>query len=243
MYPAQRAATGVVALAFAAGLAGCGLSSAVSMTPHLSATGAERAGATAAAAPSNTGPVPSSAVSSSPVSSSAVPSSAASDSARAVTGRPTSPSASPRTPGDLDTGSVTHTLPAGADTLVVDYWTSQSAATWTSATSAVIQLSAHLESTTPAAKRPAVKITRFTARLTDGSRSTSLADDRGDFVLTPPYTYGSALQLPGSGGPDRMAVVTTQFDLLVETSPGSGAFFRQTVVDSLHLSFQPEERP
>jgi hypothetical protein len=28
-----------------------------------------------------------------------------------------------------------------------------------------------------------------------------------------------------------------QFDLLVETEPGSGSFFRQTVLDSVRLAF------
>ncbi len=34
-----------------------------------------------------------------------------------------------------------------------------------------------------------------------------------------------------------------QFDLLVETEPGSGRYFRQTVLDSIVLPFLQEETP
>jgi hypothetical protein len=35
------------------------------------------------------------------------------------------------------------------------------------------------------------------------------------------------------------ATLSLQFDLLVETEPDSGQFFRQTVLDTLTLSFAP----
>jgi len=36
-------------------------------------------------------------------------------------------------------------------------------------------------------------------------------------------------------------VLSVEFDLLIETAPGSGQFARQTVIDTVHLSFSPEE--
>jgi hypothetical protein len=85
-----------------------------------------------------------------------------------------------------------------------------------------------------------VKVTRFAATLdsSDGS-SVPLADDQGEFVLTPPYSYTSALAVP-----DETAALTNRtsrtidvrFDLLIETAPGSGAFYRQTVLDTVALN-------
>jgi hypothetical protein len=146
-----------------------------------------------------------------------------------------------RTPGDLDTGAVTHQVAAGAYTMVIDYWTTQSAATWTSATPATIQLSAHIESRAAVKQWPKIDVTRFSGTFDDGSTLQALTSDVGTFVLTPPFSYGSALLIPGTSKPIDSATVTVQFDLLIETAPGSGQFFRQTVIDALHLSFAPEE--
>jgi hypothetical protein len=139
-----------------------------------------------------------------------------------------------RTPGDLDSGSATHRLDAGGRSLVVDYWTTQDPAQWTADRGAAVQLSAHLEDSDD---RHAVKVSRFNAVLDDGHTRTTLADDRGEFVVTPPYSYGSALTVPALPSSTTEATVAVQFDLLVETEPGSGSFFRQTVLDSVRLAF------
>src|SRR3954465_724561 len=47
-----------------------------------------------------------------------------------------------RPPGELDTGTATHTLPAGGRTVVIDYWTDESATAWTAADTKNIQVSA-----------------------------------------------------------------------------------------------------
>lgn len=141
--------------------------------------------------------------------------------------------AAPRVRGDLDAGSLVRRLDAGRHTLVVDYWTEQDPASWTADRPTVVRLSAHLED---ARGRHAVKVTRFFATLDDQTAITTLADDRGEFVLTPPYSYGSALSVVATPGATS-ARLQVEFDLLVETAPGSRAFFRQTVLDTLSLPF------
>jgi hypothetical protein len=162
----------------------------------------------------------------------------------AASGAAAAPSASlaavqpPLVRGALATGSMVRTLAAGGRTLVVDYWTSQPVATWTSDDNVAINLSAHMQGSDI---RHAVLVTRFTATLdVDASAQASvLRDDNGRFVMTPPYSYGSTVMMPRQPATARTATISVEFDLLIETVPGSGQYFRQTVVDSFQLTFVP----
>jgi hypothetical protein len=168
---------------------------------------------------------------------SAAPSSAAS----AVAARPAAVTATaPRPSGALDTGSVTHSLPAGNRTVVIDYWTGQDATTWTAADPKTIQLAAHVEGGGSAEK---VEVTRFAATADDGRTRTTASEDRGEFVITPPFSYTTAVLVAPSAAHTTTLTVYVQLDLLVETAPRSGAFFRQTVLDSLVLPLTPEVSP
>ena len=162
----------------------------------------------------------------------------------AASGAAAAPSASlaavqpPVVRGALATGSMVHTLAAGGRTLVVDYWTSQPVATWTSDDNVAINVSAHMQGSDT---RHAVLVTRFTATLdVDASAQASvLRDDNGRFVMTPPYSYGSTVMMPSQPATARTATISVEFDLLIETVPGSGQYFRQTVLDSFQLTFVP----
>ncbi|GAB4079675.1 hypothetical protein GCU67_02185 [Modestobacter muralis] len=142
-----------------------------------------------------------------------------------------------RTAGDLDTGSVTHTVATGDRDVVIDWWTDQEAVSWTAADVKTVQLAAHVEGG-PA--RQAVKVTRFAATADDGTTRTTITEDRGEFVLTPPFDYTSALNVAPSAATATELTVYVQFDLLVETAIGSGEYFRQTVQDSIELPLLQE---
>ena len=152
----------------------------------------------------------------------------------AATPAPTTPA---RTAGDLDTGSVTHTVAAGDRDVVIDWWTDQVASEWTAADVKTIQLSAHVEG---GIAKQEIKVTRFAATADDGTARTSVTEDRGEFVLTPPFTYTSALNVAPSAATATELTVYVQFDLLVETATGSGEYFRQTVQDSIELPLVQE---
>ena len=143
-----------------------------------------------------------------------------------------------RPAGDLDTGSTTRTVPAGERTLVVDWWTTEQATQWRAADTKGVQLSAHLEGGDADLE---VLVTRFVATADDGTTRTTVAEDRGEFALQPPYGYGTALVLTPSAADAGQVDLSVQFDLLVETEPGSGRYFRQTVLDSIVLPFLQEE--
>ena len=165
---------------------------------------------------------------------SAAPETAAPESAAAAPVTATQPA---RTTGDLDTGSVTHTVAAGERSVVIDWWTDQEAVSWTAADAKTVQLAAHVEG---GDARQAVTVTRFAATADDGTTRTTVTEDRGEFVLTPPFDYTSALNIAPSAATATELTVYVQFDLLVETEPGSGEYFRQTVQDSIELPLVQE---
>ncbi|WP_448638947.1 hypothetical protein [Geodermatophilus sp. URMC 63] len=143
-----------------------------------------------------------------------------------------------RPAGDLDSGSLTRSLPAGDRTVVVDYWTAQQATTWTAEDDKTIQLAAHVEGGDDDTE---VLVTRFAATTDDGSTRALVAEDRGEFALTPPFSYTTALSLPGAASPADALTLSVQFDLLVETEPGAERYFRQTVLDTVELPLLQED--
>jgi hypothetical protein len=214
--PRSRAAAVAVGAALLAGLTGCEWPD-VSMSPDIAAEAAaeETAEPTAAAADET-----------------AADETAADDTAVAT------PSAPARPAGDLDAGALTRTLPAGDRTVVIDYWTADEATTWTAAEDKTIQLAAHVEGGDADTE---VLVTRFAATTDDGRSRTLAAEDRGEFALMPPFSYTTALSLPGTASTATSLTVSVQFDLLVETEPGSERYFRQTVLDALELPLLQED--
>jgi hypothetical protein len=149
--------------------------------------------------------------------------------------------AAPETParpaGDLDSGSLTHALAAGAQTVVIDYWAADDATTWTATGEKTVQLSAHVEG---GAEDVEVLVTRFVVTADDGTTRTVAAEDRGEFALMAPFSYSTAVSLPASSPTASSLSVHVQFDLLVETEPGSQRYYRQTVLDTLELPLLQE---
>ena len=157
--------------------------------------------------------------------------------------RSTQPVAAVRTPvrppGELDPGTATHVLPAGDRTVVLDYWTDEAATEWTSRDTKAIQVSAHLEDDE---SEQMVLVTRFVATADDGTSRTVVVEDRGEFALTPPFSYGSVLSVQPSADDVEEITLYVQLELLVETEPDSERYFRQTVLDTLVLPLLPEVR-
>jgi hypothetical protein len=137
--------------------------------------------------------------------------------------------------GDLKSGSVTHQLNAGERSLVVNYWTTDDPSKVSATSPMTLQLAAHLEGGNIFST---VRISRFLATFDDGTTSYAASDDKGNFVLSQPFSYSSAMSLRPKTTAATLATVTLEFDLLVETQPGSGQFYRQTVLDTLHIAFQ-----
>jgi hypothetical protein len=140
----------------------------------------------------------------------------------------------------MDTGTLTHSIAAGARTVVIDYWTAGNAKLWKASGTKTIQLSAHIEGGGTVAT---VKVTRFVVTADDGTARTEAARDDGEFAVTPPFSYSSVISLLPSSAKATGVTLYVQFDLLVETGYQTDQFFRQTVLDSLRLPFLQEVNP
>ncbi|WP_091939344.1 hypothetical protein [Trujillonella endophytica] len=154
--------------------------------------------------------------------------------AAVVAGVPETPA---RPAGDLDSGSVTRVLAAGAQTVVIDYWTTDDATTWTATGDKTIQLASHVEGGDGETE---VLVTRFVVTADDGTTRTVAVEDRGEFALMPPFSYSTAFTVPESAASADAVTLYVQFDLLVETEPGSSRYYRQTVLDTLELPLLQE---
>jgi hypothetical protein len=230
----RLSATFLGLIAGAAVLSGCAVPDVASMSPNLpqrQPTASPSASATPKPAPRT---VPAAPVVAAPVA--AAPVTASSD-----TGVDTSSESTiaRNDRGDLYRGSLTHKLAAGDRTLVIDYWTDADPSKLSATAPTTVKLSAHLED---GDTEHTVKVSRFLASEDDGTTASTLSDDRGEFVITPPYSYGTALTVQPADRSATTVTLSIQFDLLVETVPGSGAFFRQTVLDSVRIALPATPR-
>ncbi len=143
-----------------------------------------------------------------------------------------------RPTGDLDSGSVTRVLAAGAQSVVIDYWTADQATAWTATGDKTIQLAAHVEGGSD--EDLEVLVTRFVVTADDGTTRLVAVEDRGEFALMRPFSYTTAFTVPESAPTAGAVTLYVQFDLLVETEPGSQRYYRQTVLDTLELPLLEE---
>jgi hypothetical protein len=145
-----------------------------------------------------------------------------------------------RPAGDLDTGSITQKVSAGDRTVVIDYWTDEDVTSWTPGDTKSVELSAHVEG---GKADTLVSVTRFAATADDGTARSTAIEDSGEFDLSPPFSYSTAFTLPESESTATSVTLYVQFDLLVETEPESGRYYRQTVLDSIELPLLEEDSP
>jgi hypothetical protein len=214
----RLSATFVGLIAGATLLAGCAMPDVASMSPNLPERPSASPAPTPAAAPAAAG--------------------AAGQLTAASAG--SAPSAvAPVDRGDMFRGSLTSKLQVGFRNLVVDYWLDADPATLSATTPTVVQLSAHFEDSDT---EHALKVSRFLATTDEGGASTTLAEDRGEFVITPPFSYGSAMTIRPVDRTATAVTLTVQFDLLLESVPGSGAYFRQTVIDTVRIALPATPR-
>ncbi|MDQ0734025.1 hypothetical protein [Arthrobacter agilis] len=136
-----------------------------------------------------------------------------------------------RVKADLDGGSVTHTLPAGGRTVVIDYWTDDDVSRLTPDSTPIIRMNARIDGADDGTH---IAVTRFNAQVQ--RLGVVLANDTGSFAINPPFTYMTAVALPANPEAHATEVLVT-FDLLTETAPGSGIMTRQTILDTVSLGY------
>ena len=135
------------------------------------------------------------------------------------------------TPNIFTPGTISHTLRFGAQALTIKYYTVGGPA-WDGRSPVPVQFSAHVEGSDG---KHTLKLSTYVSTFTSGSLTTTVGRDQGPFVITPPFSYGGAFTVPSTRS--AVGTVTNEFTLMVETTPKSGEYFRDTVLDTLTLNF------
>jgi hypothetical protein len=142
--------------------------------------------------------------------------------------------------GGLSGGSTVHRVAVGSRSLVITYWTTRNVSTWTSSQTAPVQISARINGS----DRERVYVTGFRATFAPaGGAARTLDTDTGRFVISARYSYAGAVVVPAMSSHTSSAQLQVQFDLLVETTPGSGQYYRQTAIDSVPFTYSTAGNP
>jgi hypothetical protein len=137
-----------------------------------------------------------------------------------------------RASGPLDTGTVTHSLKQGTFSVKLTYWTSDNAKLYSAETLKTINVAAHVEDADDTHR---ITISTFQVIQDDGTKRVTAATDNGRFDVTPPYPYNTVVTLPAATTGATTLALTIRLDLLVETAPKSGSYYRSTALDTLTL--------
>jgi hypothetical protein len=137
-----------------------------------------------------------------------------------------------RASGPLDTGTVTHRLKQGNFSVQLTYWTTDNAKVYTAESVKTINVAAHIED---ADNSHRVTVSTFQVIQDDGTKRAVVSTDNGRFDVTPPYPYNTVVTLPAATADAAKLTLTVRLDLLVETAPESGRYYRSTALDTLTL--------
>ena len=155
-----------------------------------------------------------------------------------------SPTAVPTpVPNDLSTGSTQRELEAGAVSATVDYWSTLSMDRWTAG--AVKPVSLNLTTTVTPNDGQKVYLQRATMIAVPSTESETLAplDAQVDaatvspgYLVLSPYSYSQTFNV--GPVPEEATSVTLQFtyDFLVQTTPTSSEYAKQTATDTLTVA-------
>lgn len=145
-----------------------------------------------------------------------------------------------REPGELDSGSAAHALIVDGKQLMLNYWANGNPAEWNPASQGTVNVSAQVQALP---KNIIARITSFRVVAPPsgpGQPNSTLTNDAGEFVINAPYSYGSAFVMPHFAGTTKMITLHVFLNLEVETTPDSGDYTRQSVIDTLRVSLVPK---
>lgn len=154
----------------------------------------------------------------------------------------------PPVPNDLSSGSTQRELVAGAVTAKVDYWSTLSMDRWTAGAVKPISVSLVTNVTPDDGQKVYLQKATVTAVGAAGDRALAPLDPQTDaaivapgYLVLAPYSYSQTFNV----GPvdEKATSVSLQitFDFLVQTTPTSAEYAKQTATDTLTVAIaQPE---
>ncbi len=143
-----------------------------------------------------------------------------------------------RQPGDLDKGSVKHTLALDPYSVVFNYYAAPGSdpKTWTSSAEPTINYSLSIVGLKDDRK---IKVSTVKIVCDIQGQKVEAAADAGDWVLAP--TYENSFVLPGFETANKTATIVCQslVQLAIEQDAGNGQYIRRSVTDTLKLTLLP----
>ncbi|WP_313477387.1 hypothetical protein [Microbacterium sp.] len=156
----------------------------------------------------------------------------------------------PPVPNDLSSGSTQRELVAGAVTAKVDYWSTLSMDQWTAGAVKPISISLVTNVTPDDGQKVYLQKATLTAIAGKGETTLAALEPQTDaatvapgYLVLAPYSYSQTFNV----GPldDKATSVTVQvtFDFLVQTTPTSKEYAKQTATDTLTVAIaQPASK-
>lgn len=154
----------------------------------------------------------------------------------------------PPVPNDLSSGSTQRELVAGAVTAKVDYWSTLSMDRWTAGAVKPLSVSLVTNVTPDDGQKVYLQKATVTAVAAAGDRALAPLEPQTDaatvapgYLVLAPYSYSQTFNV----GPvdEKATSVSLQitFDFLVQTTPTSAEYAKQTATDTLTVAIaQPE---
>lgn len=149
---------------------------------------------------------------------------------------------------ELASGSAQHSLTAGSATLTVDYWSTLSMDAWTAQVNKPVSFS--LSGVLNPDDLQALYLSRVTLTTTvhgpDGQLDspapfTDQSTVTPGYLIKAPYSYSQTFVLPEVDSSATGVTLTITYELLVQATPTSAEYAKQTAVDTLTIAIAQQD--
>lgn len=149
---------------------------------------------------------------------------------------------------ELASGSAQHSLVAGSATLTVDYWSTLSMDAWTAEVNKPVSFS--LSGVLNPDDLQALYLSRVTLTTTvhgpDGQLEspapfTDQSTVAPGYLIKAPYSYSQTFVLPEIDSAATGVTLTITYELLVQATPTSAEYAKQTAVDTLTIAIAQQD--
>lgn len=152
---------------------------------------------------------------------------------------PSAPAPDP-VPNDLSSGTTTRELTAGAVTASIDYWSTLSMDAWTAGALKPLSLSLTTTVTPSDGQQVYLQSATLTAVPGDGERTFDALEPQTDRAVTPPgyivldpYSYSQTFNIGAVPAAARFVTLQLQYEFLVQATPTSSEYAKQSGTDTL----------
>ena len=171
------------------------------------------------------------------------PTHGASAHAHPSTSKATSKSTITPTVNDLASGSTKRVLTAGDITLTVTYWSDLAMNKWTAAAQKPLSISATATLGTDAGQSVYLSKLTITPAVSAGNKQVAAPEPLTDpatvspgYAIKSPYSYTQTFTIPPLDSHATSIVLTLDYELLLQTTPTSSAYAKQSVSDTLTIA-------